>query len=124
MFEVTIEADPVLKTLDGMIERVDALYPQDIFVEFVAWQEDDMRRKYPSITPQEPDSVYTMIYPRSRLSDRRRRERGRFFRKRHARLRGPMRATGVASSRPILRSELFERLCERMRAMLDKIKWP
>lgn len=114
----------VSQRLDDMIEDVARLH-QQIPGEFVVWQTEDMNRRYPNIEESRESWITTWttrIWPRSRLSDRRTAEQKRQQRQRGRRILFAPVARG-GGERPILREELFEALRERMRVLLDAIKW-
>jgi hypothetical protein len=118
MIEIKVDTAPMLARVDNMLADVEGFYGE-IFIDFVAWQEQDMKRTFPSITPDPPDSVHTMIYPRSRALKWRR--RGKRLRK-GSRIVRPKPQRGA--QRPILRPELFDRLQDRMgQLLIDKVKW-
>jgi hypothetical protein len=129
MYEIKIEGlEPLLKkfeTFDKQIEELHKEVPQQL----VEWQTEDMRRKYPNVkvdeTPQSVEAT-TEIWPRSRLEQ----EQG-FKRPRPIVKQGPTitRLKGAgrppASTRPILRTELFTKLVDRMTKLLgEATKWP
>ena len=122
--EFDIEMDSLTESVDDMVATVDGLMQNQVYSEFVEWQEQDMKRKYPSITPEGLNSVHTMIYPRSRLSHRRK-GAWRFARK-GGRAKPKYGRRGrhfIPSKRPILRPILFKQLCDRMLKMLGEISW-
>jgi hypothetical protein len=131
MYEVKVEGlDALLKNFDTFGKQLEELHKQ-VPAELVEWQRVDMRRQYPNITvDQSTTSVEatTMIWPRSRLE-----QQPGFARPRAAKARrftGPKQvmpkgAGRVASTRPILRTELFTKLIERMgRICSEAMKWP
>lgn len=131
MSDIKVEGlDELLKkfaTFDQQLTDLHKAVPRQL----VEWQTEDMRRKYPNIKVDETeDSVEatTDIWPRSRLE-----EPGSGF-KRPARpvvKKGPtmarLKGTGrpPASTRPILRTELFTKLLDRMTKLLSEaMEWP
>jgi hypothetical protein len=115
--------DNLAKMIDGMIKNIDTLGNEQLGTELTAWQTDDMHRQYPN-TQTEPNAASTEIWPRSRTPKRyvrktaQRRRRGTVMLKR-----GKGRGRQV-STRPILRVELFDKLCTRMAALLEKsLSW-
>ena len=114
------------KKFETTTEKVKDLHKQ-VPRELVEWQTDDMRRQYPNIKIDETtESVEasTEIWPRSRLEA----EPG-FKRLRPTVKRGPklLRPKGAGrpprSTRPLLRTELFTKLVDRMNALLEAITW-
>ena len=128
MFETKFEGnEEIAKKFETMAEKVKALHKQ-VPQELVEWQTDDMRRKYPNIQIDEtPESVEatTEIWPRSRL------ELEPGFKKllRPLVKKGPTiaRIKGAGrpppSTRPLLRTELFTKLVDRMHGLLEACKW-
>jgi hypothetical protein len=125
MFTITIDDADLVKMVDDMVEKLDQLYPEKIFVTFVQWQEDDMKRAYPHILPEPPDSVSTMVYPRSRLTARRQQAVGGKPQPKPrtgARQNRPL-IVAHGAQRPLLRQELVDQLQGRLHEMLGDIKW-
>ena len=128
MFETKFEGnEEIAKKFEAMAEKVKALHKQ-VPQELVEWQTDDMRRNYPNIQIDEtPESVEatTEIWPRSRL------ELEPGFKKllRPLVKKGPTiaRIKGAGrpppSTRPLLRTELFTKLVDRMHGLLEACKW-
>lgn len=113
---INVEAEgmeAIAKTLESMAQQIDALGKQEMFKELLAWQVEDMHRKYPNTTQDDEKTVSTEVWPRSRLSILRSMMRGN-----PRRVYAPPRAY---STRPILRSELFDILCVRMAALMDRV---
>lgn len=110
-FEVKLDADAMLKQLDDLQKNISGL-DQELTQTFLDWQSDDMNRKHPSVEGGGL-SVSTMIYPRSRLTRRRKNDGGK-----QARRRARVAAGRPGAKRPILRPELFDQLCKRMIDML------
>ena len=124
MFTITIDDSAIVKMVDDMVEKLDQLYPEKIFVTFVQWQEDDMKRDYPAIVPEPPTSVSTMVYPRSRLVRGRQAHVGKPQPKPRtgARQNRPL-IVSHGAQRPVLRQELIDQLQGRLHEMLGDIKW-
>jgi len=114
MLIVTMDTARVLATVDNMIGQL-ATAPRKMQDEMIAWQKDDMRRARPNVAMPDEHTVATVIWPRSRVSEKRKRQ----VRRRPAL---PSAKRG-RSTRPILRPELFDRLVVRMRLLLAAIKW-
>jgi hypothetical protein len=125
--EVELEGvDKFAAKLASVVKQVESLHKQ-VPQQLVEWQTEDMRRHYPNIQVDETNEsveATTMIWPRSRLEL----EPG-FKRPRPTVKRGPTvpRAKGLgrrpASTRPLLRTELFQKLTDRMDALLKAIRW-
>jgi hypothetical protein len=125
-FRFDVDTSSLTKKLDAYEQQVEAL-KQAMPAELADWQVEDMGRKYPDTEVADDSTAYTMIYPRSRLPSK--------WKRPLQRLVGQMRARRgtkvyrphlprVPSTRPILRPELFDKLCERMNALLDKaMQW-
>ena len=107
-------ADVLEQQITAMANRLE--HGSDaLTLELMAWQREDMHRKYPNI--QRPDNaVLTLIWPRSRVTNRPRSERRRAAVAKK-RVRGGGRRLPY-STRPILRAELFDTLKDRMMTML------
>jgi len=128
MFEVKVEGvEDFQKKIEATAKQVEDLHkkmPQQL----VEWQTEDMRRRYPNIQVDEtPESVEatTDVWPRSRLEQ----EPGFKRPARPVVKKGPTmaRLKGAGrpppSTRPILRTEMFTKLVDRMNALLEAIKW-
>jgi hypothetical protein len=125
MFEVKLDGvDELLKKLDkyqGQITELHKTVPE----ELMTWQRDDMRRKYPNIAVDDSDDLTvasTEIWPHSRVDEHKKGP------KRHRPNRtGPGQHPGPLprSTRPILRTELLEKLHDRMTTLTSEaMKWP
>jgi len=90
--------------------------------ELEAWQVEDMRRRYPNIQRPGPYSAVTLIWPRSRIVDKPRRDRRRAV-VAVKRVRGGGRRLAY-STRPILHAELFDKLKDRMMTFLKGLVAP
>jgi hypothetical protein len=96
--------DRVLDRVRTATRNIDKVRHDEMPAEMDAWQTEDMRRARPhtiggGVWPE--TMVGTRVWPRSRKQ-----------------LTGRSRST-----RPILRPQLKKRLWERMRPLLDHIKW-
>jgi hypothetical protein len=130
MYEIKVEGiDELLKNLETFDRQI-AQLPKQMPEELVAWQREDMRRKYPNITTSgdnEETTAETDIWPRSRLE-----QPGAGFRRpkgpapaspKQYRLKGAGRPP--PSTCPVLRTELFTKLVDRMTKLLgEAMKWP
>ncbi len=80
MFEVKIEGvDQLLKKLDTYGKQIDELHTT-MPEQLVAWQRDDMKRKFPNMnvnSVESETSATTQIWPRSRLPSPQESVRGR-----------------------------------------------
>jgi hypothetical protein len=116
-------AEELSKTLGSMIEQIKLLGSEGLPNELTAWQVEDMRRRYPHTETPDDKTATTEIYPRSRLSDDRRRQRRQPRVRILAKPRGAGRQS-AHSNRPILRPELLTKLVERMDALMQTaLKW-
>ena len=129
MLEVKVEGlDELLKKFETFDKQVEDLH-KEVPQQLVEWQTEDMRRKYPNIKVDETQQsveAATEIWPRSRLE-----LAPGFKRSRPPVKKGPTmaRIKGVGrpppSTRPLLRTELFTKLVDRMtRAVNEAMKWP
>ena len=128
MFEVKVDGlEDFQKKIEATAKQVEGLHKQ-VPQQLVEWQTEDMRRRYPNIQVDEtPESVEatTDVWPRSRLEQ----ESGFKRPARPVVKKGPTmaRLKGAGrpppSTRPILRTEMFTKLVDRMNALLEAIKW-
>jgi hypothetical protein len=130
MITITADTSAVTKAIEGAIAGLEDLKPE-IPVELTNWQIEDMRRQFPNTETPDENTAETDIWPRSRSSAAHRPSTGIAI--------GRPRGTGgrriaaprivnkgevIHSARPILRPELFQKLCERMRALLaSAVPW-
>ena len=130
MFEIKVDGlDALLKKFDTFGKQVEELH-YTMPEELVAWQRDDMHRKYPNLTTgtsSDETKASTEIWPRSRepSKDQHRHHQGpkahSIVRATPRQHRGPL----ARSSRPILREELVKKLHDRMlRLTAEAMKWP
>jgi hypothetical protein len=111
MFSIQIEMGSTQARLQNMIAAIENTATETMPVEFVEWQERDMKRDFPNVEIT-GWSAMTRIWPRSRKG---------MVARRRAKFERPRIARGL---RPILRPEMFEALCERMRKMLvEHLAW-
>lgn len=133
MYKVFLYTTDAEETLTRMQIQIRDVGHQIIPDQLMAWQREDMKRQYPFATMPNFVSAETSIWPRSRTYERvhkKREARVRRFRKPMSAL---PRITGTfgmgkqftaTSRRPILRPELFDKLCERMEEVLAvNLKW-
>jgi hypothetical protein len=136
MFTVSLETSAFERRIERMTTRIEQFGSFEIPVGLSAWQREDMNRQYPNQEHPDNRTAVTRIWPRSRASTV-----GRFHTRRpptgnpRGRPKGAKTGTGQRVSRrtrrlvrgvkhPILRPELFMKLCERMAMLMqDKIKW-
>jgi hypothetical protein len=127
MFEVKTEGlEAILKTFDTIHKQVEALH-KEMPRQLVDWQTEDMRRKYPNVhvdeTPQLVEAT-TEVWPRSRLEEPGAKRPGRPVVNKGPTIARPKGIGRPApSTRPILRTELFRKLTDRMDELLKAIKW-
>jgi hypothetical protein len=114
-FEVKVEADATLKQFDELTKNIAGL-EQETTTTFLAWQSEDMHRKFPKVEGSGL-SVATTIYPRSQLRRTKNLTGGKSVRRRSVIAAG--RPAPGGTHRPILRPELFDKLKERM---IDMVK--
>src|SRR5262245_55510803 len=118
MLTVTIDGmDALDRRLQMMIDR--CAHASDLMAaELEAWQVEDMRRRYPNVRRPDQNTAVTLIWPRSRVVQRPERHRRVAVARRLTRRPSGGGGRMPSSTRPILRQELFEKLCDRMTAML------
>ena len=117
MFKIEVEDPaPLMDKFYQAEVRIISL-EQEVGRVMFDWQREDMKRKYLSAEVG-PFFASTMVYPRSRTWRKPGQKGGaRAVRKRVARAR-------AASSKPILRPELFDKLKDRMVTMCEEaLKW-
>lgn len=143
MFEAKVDGiEQLFAKFDTFTKQVASLH-ETIPQELVAWQHDDMHRKFPNIDVESSGNetaASTEIWPHSRLEAQeakawRQNRRGpKQFRVARA---GPVQhrigraapkqkgGPEQASTRPILRDELKKKLTERMLTVTSEaMKWP
>jgi hypothetical protein len=131
MYELKVDGlENLVKKFDAYNNQLDELHKQ-VPAELVEWQRVDMRRHYPNITVDDMPpvtSATTRVWPRSRMDQ----QLGHKRPTRPVVEKGPkqygqvLRAPrGTAARwRPILRTELFRKLTERMERLgSEAIKW-
>ena len=128
MVTITVSLDTSLveQTLERMTEQLGE-FPDAMAEELTDWQRDDMHRKYPNTTLEDTDAS-TLIWPRSRLAEDTHRQvaprRAKWPPRIKQRARAPVAIARGGSTRPLLRPELFEKLADRMAALMaDKLNW-
>jgi hypothetical protein len=115
-FEIKVEANETFKQFDEVMKNIADLDTKTSET-FIAWQRDDMHRKFPKVDGSGL-SVSTEIFPRSQLPRRKNLSGGKSVRRRSAIAAGRPNASG--QHKPILRPELFDKLKERMIAMVKE----
>ena len=124
MIKVSAEGlDAINQTITSMVDQIQTLGAQKMAPELTAWQADDMHRRFPNTTQEDDKTVSTEIWPRSRLTEKR--KPPTTFTKPPRRVYAKPRGGPPAhSTRPILRDELFKALCDRMAKLMgDALKW-
>jgi hypothetical protein len=116
MLSITLQGlDRITNRLDAMRHKVQHVQHVDIAHEMADWEVQDVHRHRPGMHHTRI-GARTKFRPHSRYEMRRHQQALRRLSKRSI-----MR---LASTRPILRQVMIERLRERMVAMLDnKLKW-
>lgn len=123
--EINVEflgADKVLARVDAIVDKIEELGKLKLAAEMTTWQTEDMHRKYPNVTQEDDKTVTTEIWPRSRLA------LAHTYRNPKAKTQRvyapPRSGLQFYSTRPILRSELFSKLCDRMTVLLSNtVSW-
>ena len=116
-FEIKVEATGTLKQFDEVTKNIADLDTK-LTETFIAWQRDDMHRKFPKVDGSGL-SVSTEIFPRSQLPRRKNLTGGgKSVRRRSVIAAG--RPSGGGQHKPILRPELYDQLKERMMTMLKE----
>jgi hypothetical protein len=123
MFEVKLDGiDQLLRKFDSFGKQIEELH-KTVPEELVAWQRDDMRRKFPTVdvdASETETAASTEIFPRSRIDGAAPRQH-RINRAPPQQHRGPL----PRSNRPILREELARKLHDRMLKLASEaMKWP
>jgi hypothetical protein len=132
VFKVELDTSAIERRLAAMQERLAGL-PNEMADTLTTWQREDMKRGYPN-TQLNGDMAETDIWPRSRLASQHkpapkagvRTLRRRTREQRFARMQQPAPAvahTRPQSTRPILRDVLYDKLGERMQALLETVTW-
>jgi hypothetical protein len=114
-------AQQIAATFASMLQQVEKLGKEQIAAELTEWQTQDMHRKIPNTKQEDDVTVTTEIWPRSRVTM----ARDLLRKKRHTVVQVTPRSAGAAAHhRPILRSELFDMLCVRMAALMNRVlRW-
>jgi hypothetical protein len=113
---ITVDIAAVEKRLADMHNKLHELGAHGLGDEFFNWQAEDMHRKHPTLKKLRGKRYRTVIRPHSYFEVM----RSRHFQSRLGRRHRPHTLT---STRPILRPALLTRLQERLRGLLDAIKW-
>lgn len=114
----TVDAQETLTRMQIQIRDVGSQLMSD---QLVAWQSEDMHRKYPNVEQLSYVSTETTIWPRSRTYEQTHPRAKIVQHQRRRALASMPRHKGTAqqgSHRPILRPELFDQLRERMSQLL------
>jgi hypothetical protein len=124
--------DRIEQRYELMIESLGEAH-QQLPEQLIAWQREDMHRKYPNLQMREngnETSVSTFVWPRSRRERNKEEVKQGIRRSRWMRRQlGPKQYTvpggsPTRSMRPILRKELLDKLYERMpEEIFGLIKW-
>lgn len=112
MLIVEVDGAAVDEMIGNMLKHV-ADFEGPMTDEFLVWQADDMNRRHPEAKTS-PDAVETTILARGRKSIGHRLRPPPFGRQ-------PARQPIRRGPRPILRPELFEKLVERMGALMERV---
>jgi hypothetical protein len=139
MFEVKLDGiDQLLRKFDSFGKQIEELH-KTVPEELVAWQRDDMRRKFPTVdvdASETETAASTEIFPRSRIDEGhhpsgggpKQHAIGRAAPRQHRINRAPPqqhRGPLPRSNRPILREELARKLHDRMLKLASEaMKWP
>lgn len=125
MPSIEIDASEPLDALDEMLAALEAL-PEQFADELTEWQVEDMRRRFPQTDQPDNKTAETEVFPRSRTW--RKPPSGRHGGRRSTFLRVPRGTRPKSyggkfrSTRPILRAELFDKLSDRVGALLQQLK--
>jgi hypothetical protein len=118
MLTFALDVSPLIDRLDKMSEKLEE-FPKRMADELTAWQTEDMNRRYPNTT-EEGNSVSTEIWPTSRVVVSDQKKINAIVKARKAAGRPALGVARKGVPRPILRPELFTKLCERMDALMAK----
>jgi hypothetical protein len=123
MIEVSLDASGPAATIAGMLRRIDHFKRVDIGQGLSEWQTDDMHRNRPfTMRNRKAGRATTLIRPHSRYEVNRSRAAQRRLTRRAKRpsYTGPTQIRHW-STRPILRSELYESLITRMTDLFGRL---
>ena len=116
MITVTCDTSEVEKRFEDMHNCLHELGAHGLGDEFFNWQAEDMRRKHPTVRKGRGRRFFTIIRPHSYYEVMRSRRYQAALGRHHK----PHTRT---SNRPILRASLYAQLQNRLRSLLDAIKW-
>jgi hypothetical protein len=119
-FEIFIDTEAAEARILKMERTLQAVPIPD---ELTAWQREDMKRKTPNTEVFNPTAARTLIWPRGRPSlavKKQPRRMKPLLRGKATRIPQPK----TVGHKPILRPILFDKLCERMHALMEReVKW-
>lgn len=122
MLQASFDTHAAQQRLNDMQVAIHDLAEHGMQQELRDWQVEDMKRRFPNTEDPTFLSSETTIWPRSRTYEQTHKNRVRTFRKPMSalpRLVGTLGRPGT-SHRPILRPALYERLIERMGALMAR----
>jgi len=132
---IEVDATKLLERIDGMIKKIDHFKRVDLGNELSAWQTEDLHRNRPfTMRSRARGTATTKIRPHSLYEvEHSARAQMRYAQRMRRRTRrigsiaitpSPLPMFRHWSTRPILRSEMIQRLIERMNtALAEKLKW-
>lgn len=128
MLHLHVITEPIERTLDAMTKSIAEFGSNDMPLELVTWQADDMHRRFPNMEKPDEKTASTEIWPRSRTYEQTHRATHPLPRRMQRPLSPKPRLIGATGKpvghHPILRPELFEKLCKRMDDLLERrLKW-
>lgn len=122
MITISLDASDVIETLAAMEADLKG-FPNMMAQELTNWQTEDMRRRYPN-TSVNGNVVETDVWPTSRTAEHKSSRQRVVANSLAKKSIGKPTIRLKGSVRPILRTELFDKLVDRMdKLMSEQLSW-
>jgi hypothetical protein len=128
MLEISLDVSSLVERQEAMVKKLEEFPKRHMTAELTAWQTEDMRRRFPNTKMPDEHTVETDIWPSSRTArvvERDQKKINAILRARKTANRPRLGAVRrIGTNRPILRSELYEKLVTRMdELMVKELSW-